>query len=192
MNELMDLTAVKRGMSPVPPPEPLQPIIPELVHRATQTELLPTPLALQVSVKQEPVDPPPLKLEQDTAHSPPEDAPDLHDDDSDNMSLISLKKKKRKKKHKKDKAEGANGDFKGKKRKRKLKDWEMLMSALPQGTALGMVEGAGVTLKQESDCEGLQELQALAARPPAPAHHYTCCVCLNKFYSQAAMLDHYM
>lgn len=114
----------------------------------------------------------------------PEDGfcPGLPSDGSDDdMSLIQFKKKKSPKSPKK------NGQVHKKKKKSKIQDWDMLMRALPEGTAVTVVDNSSSNLKVEVKQERLDGPKAVKSEPV----EYHCCICFVQCYSRNEMLQHY-
>lgn len=116
----------------------------------------------------------------------PEDGfyPGLPSDGSeDDMSLIQFKKKKSPKSLKK------NGQVQKKKKKSKMQDWDMLMHALPEGTALTVVDNSASSMKMEVEVkqERLDGSKAVKSEPV----EYHCCICFVQCYSRNEMLQHY-
>ncbi|KAI8425502.1 hypothetical protein MSG28_011335, partial [Choristoneura fumiferana] len=107
---------------------------------------------------------------------------DIPSDNSEDMSLINLKKKK--KKSEKRELNGVIESKQGKKRKKDLKEWDMLLNALPPGTMVRPVRlrpgatgelpelGADLLIKQEPSEEKQHGAEAEAegprAAPPPP------------------------
>ncbi|KAI5645909.1 zinc-finger double domain-containing protein [Phthorimaea operculella] len=110
--------------------------------------------------------------------------PNLPSDNSeDDMSLMHFKKKKSKK------VKVANGNVEKKKRKKNLKEWEMLMRALPEGTALTVVDPPDVKVDVKQELEDLAlDAGKMVKQEPVEFH---CCVCFVQCYSRAEMLQHY-
>lgn len=135
-----------------------------------------------VRVKEEPK-PIQVKVEEEDL---PEDGfyPELPSDGSeDDMSLIQFKKKKSPKSLKK------NGQVQKKKKKSKMQDWDMLMRALPEGTALTVVDNSESSMKMEVEVkqERLDGSKTVKSEPV----EYHCCICFVQCYSRNEMLQHY-
>lgn len=171
---------------------------PKLMHVYTQTDNnenkeisaddINTTLFQNVRVKEEPK--PPLKVEEELPLDDfssmsmficNDNDTNVHSDNSeDDISLIKFKKKKRSKKE-------TNGVVQ-KKKKPKLKEWEMLMRALPEGTALTMVDPAQHDLKVDVKEEPGLEAGKKVKTEPVEFH---CCICFVQCYSRSEMLQHY-
>lgn len=138
-------------------------------------------LLQNVKVKEEPRNIQ-VKIE---SEDPAEDGfyPGLPSDGSeDDMSLIQFKKKKSPKSVKK------NGQIHKKKKKSKIQDWDMLMRALPEGTALTMVDNSAGSVKVEVKQERLDDGSKTVKNEPVEYH---CCICFVQCYSRNEMLQHY-
>ncbi|KAM3955197.1 LOW QUALITY PROTEIN: uncharacterized protein ACR2FA_010930 [Aphomia sociella] len=194
----IDLTLIKHNStSPLPR---------DCCDQSTQTEENPKPAPpptndipdnINIKIKEEPkpLSPSIIKKEDSTIDSDyndiSNDVPDVLSDNSDDMSLINLQKKKKAKKS------DMNGRTrkKGRKRKPKLKEWEILINALPEGTALTMVDKKedAVNLdvvKRES--EGRDINVELEVKPePGDVDIHNCCICFIQCYSRSEMLQHY-
>ncbi|XP_026317197.1 zinc finger protein 311-like isoform X2 [Hyposmocoma kahamanoa] len=103
------------------------------------------------------------------------------DGSEDDMSLIQFKKKKSPKSLKK------NGQTQKKKKKSKIEDWDMLMRALPEGTALTVVDNSASSMNVEVKQERLDGSKAVKSEPV----EYHCCICFVQCYSRNEMLQHY-
>lgn len=136
-----------------------------------------------IKVKEEPKPHVQVKIEAEDAS---EDGfyPGLPSDGSeDDMSLIQFKKKKSPKSLKK------NGQVQKKKKKSKIQDWDMLMRALPEGTALTVVDNNASSMKMEVEVkqERLDGSKDVKSEPV----EYHCCICFVQCYSRNEMLQHY-
>lgn len=103
------------------------------------------------------------------------------DGSEDDMSLIQFKKKKSPKSLKK------NGQVQKKKKKSKIQDWDLLMRALPEGTAVTMVDSSENSVKVEVKQERLDGSKTVKSEPV----EYHCCICFVQCYSRNEMLQHY-
>ncbi|KAL0859370.1 hypothetical protein ABMA27_010562 [Loxostege sticticalis] len=174
-------------------------------EQSTQTELnieidLPPepsePTNIQIQIKVEPTSfsPPQVKTEgkddNDIAESDHFDnAAEVPTDNSeDNISLVSLKKKKRARKSE------ANGEVK-RGRKKKPKDWELLINTLPSDTAVTIVDKPTVPvhldmMKAEVDF-GFKETPDVKVKKEPTDDMYQCCICFTQCFNRNDMLRHY-
>ncbi|XP_063630337.1 zinc finger protein 484-like [Cydia splendana] len=143
---------------------------------STQTEPLTPPPRTPPNppVKQEPELETQVKVEADEHVY--EDGACVPSDNSDDLSLVSLKKKKRVKQE----LQGA--EKRGRKRKKQLKEWNLLMGQLPPELSL-----EPVVVKQEpQDIAG----DLLVKREPDD-DKFDCCICFAQCCSRGEMLQHY-
>lgn len=166
------------------------------IHQSTQTqsevsdEVEPAPsdndggiapnLFQDVKVKEEPK---PVQVKVEEEDIPEDNFCPASDGSEDDMSLIQFKKKKSPKSPKK------NGQVQKKKKKSKIQDWDMLMHALPEGTALTVVDNTttGVKMEVEVKQERLDDSKDVKSEPV----EYNCCICFVQCYSRNEMLHHY-
>ncbi|XP_063370298.1 zinc finger protein 135-like [Cydia amplana] len=141
---------------------------------STQTEPLPPPPPTPPTppVKQEPELETRVKVEAEDVY---EHGASVPSDTSDDLSLVSLKKKRLKR-------EGQAAGKRGRKRKKQLKEWNLLMGQLPSGLSL-----EPVVVKREPD-----DISAdvLVKREPGD-DKFDCCICFAQCHSRGEMLQHY-
>ncbi|XP_048000234.1 uncharacterized protein LOC125237288 [Leguminivora glycinivorella] len=138
---------------------------------ATQTETLPPPTqepptAPDPPVKQEPELVTQVKVEVDDSVY---DDAHVASDNSEELSLGSLKKKKKVKQEL---------EKRGRKRKKQLKEWDLLMGQLPPELSLDPV-----VVKQEPE-------DVVVKREP-DEDKFDCCICFAQCCSRGEMLQHY-
>lgn len=179
-NTSVNLTLIKDNASPLPSTAPCE--------QSTQTDT--NKLLSKMDIKQEPT-PSPTLIKQEVNSYESDHSLGNCSDNSDDMSLISLKKRKNSKKE-------VNGiDKKTKKKKPKLKDWEMLMKALPEGTAISLVDKTNVPdvkeeCKEEDVADFVMPIDMKKVKSEAnQGDTYHCCVCLAQCYSRSEMRQHY-
>ncbi|XP_013196373.2 zinc finger protein 41 isoform X1 [Amyelois transitella] len=170
--------------------------------QGTQTDSEPSSLSVSVKVKQEPFpdSPEPVKQElavesdnnkdfstlNDNVNDDFNDHADIPSDNSDNISLLNLKKKKKSKRE-------VNGQVekRGRKKKPKLNDWNVLISELPEGAEFGVennkVSGKDIEVKREH----LEDLLEPPEVKKEPEDVFQCCICFLQLCSRSDMLQHY-
>lgn len=100
-----------------------------------------------------------------------------------------MKKRKKKKQ--------VNGvEKKSKKKKGKLNDWELLMDALPDGTALTLVDKSNIPevlqeLPQDIIPKTAVGVDMKVKKEPNLTDVFNCCICFAQCYSRSEMLQHY-
>ncbi|KAG6446667.1 hypothetical protein O3G_MSEX004537 [Manduca sexta] len=176
----VDLTLIKDNASPLPSIAPCE--------QSTQTDS--DRVLSTMDIKQEPAPSPTLIKQEENIYESDRSLGNCSDN-SDDMSLITLKKRKNTKKE-------VNGiDKKTKKKKPKLKDWEMLMKALPEGTAISLVDKTNVPdvkeeCKEEDATEFVMPIDMKKVKSEGnQVDTYHCCVCLAQCYSRNEMRQHY-
>lgn len=196
----IDLTYTKQE---VPPSISSETLSPKAIKReqSTQTDpsdlVDPAPVDLEVKVKVEPKSftPAPVKTEEndliESDHFDIRDDP-VSDNSEDNMSLVCLKKKKKGRKP------STNGEVqkRGRKKKSKINDWDMLINSLPESTAVKLVDKAEETLplnvmKTEVDFSFPDGTEVQVKKEPADMDAFQCCICFTQCFTRGDMLAHY-
>ncbi|XP_059047052.1 zinc finger protein 570-like [Achroia grisella] len=196
----IDLTLIKHNSGSPPPPAYCEQSTQTDDKDNTDTNAAPavdhTEGIVKVKDEPKPPSPSPVKIEDfstesDNYNDISNEVPDVASDNSDDMSLINLK---RKKKGKNSQINGQVTEKKGRKKKPKQKDWEMLINVLPQETAVAVMdknnESMKLNVKKENEDEDIQ-VSLLVERASAELKVYNCCICFLQFYSRSEMLQHY-
>lgn len=150
-------------------------------NRGTQTDMFDECFDKpQVEVKEETKPVVQVKIEDTSDYTTCDDnaVGDIPSDNSEDMSLFNLKKKK--KKNEKRELNGITENKQGKKRKKDLKEWDMLLNALPPGTMVRREGGALPGLAAD-----------LLIKQEPSEDKYDCCICFAQCYSRGEMLQHY-
>ncbi|XP_052758239.1 zinc finger protein 250-like isoform X2 [Galleria mellonella] len=198
----LDLTLIKHNSSSPPPPTCCEQstqtddnVTPPPVNNTTTTTTS-TDNLIKVKEEPKPPTPPPVKIEDscvdsDNYNDASNDMADVPSDNSDDMSLITLK---RKKKGRNVETNGQVTEKRGRKKKPKQKEWEMLINALPQSTALTMVNEDKESMKLnvvKQEIEGRDIAVSLEVKREPDMNVYNCCICFTQCYSRIEMLQHY-
>lgn len=186
-------------------PQPSAVKIKVLLEQETQTDGdKSSSVEVEVKVKEEILEPKPspprlpVKTEDCSDSDSSAGSNAVLSDASEDLSLFSLKEIKRKENGNAPKNGQVEENKRGRKRKGKLKDLEILINSLNTNSALTVLKKKDRNIIAEEEDSKTEKIKSdpgkrnkKSKKEEQPQDVYQCCICFNKFYTRADILHHY-